>query len=156
MSEKLDSLQILRFIAIQFLKLYRFDQIEEEATLITHIYKPELIDTLLNSAKYFEKKYQGELPAMQELYPIDGLQSQQVSIAASPQKKKNSDINYTESNTSEKKEESESYPKEKQEAAQSEKKEVNPESEVSSPYQHLNYDSASTTSNFCSLEKAQI
>jgi len=54
----------------RILKIENFDQIEEESEIIQPL-NQEMVDILMNSALYYEKKYTREIGHMQEVFPID-------------------------------------------------------------------------------------
>ena len=52
----------------QFLLIDNFDQIERDSETI-EVLGTEMVDILLNSAEYYQKKYEGELEPMHEVFP---------------------------------------------------------------------------------------
>lgn len=52
--------------------VHNFDEIEEYSDNLQPM-TPELIGILMNSAQYYQMKYEGLLDPMCELFPVDGL-----------------------------------------------------------------------------------
>ena len=74
----------LKFILTKFLMVPNFDEIEEQSDNLQPL-TPELVEILMNSAQYYQMKYDGALEPMCELFPIDGLSlTNQPSLAQSP------------------------------------------------------------------------
>ena len=58
----------LKFLMEQFLLVDNFDQVERDSETI-EVLGTEMVDILLNSAVYYQKKYEGQLEAMHEVFP---------------------------------------------------------------------------------------
>ena len=56
----------------KFLAIKNFDQIELQSDFIQPL-PIEMVDILMNSAVYYQKKYVGELEPMCEVFSVDGL-----------------------------------------------------------------------------------
>jgi hypothetical protein len=65
-------IQSLKFIMEQFLLFKDFDKVEEESESIETL-SQEMVEILLNSASYYQKKYEGELDTMNEVFPVECL-----------------------------------------------------------------------------------
>ena len=63
-------IEALKFIMEDFLQISNFDKIEQESEAI-EILSSDMVEILLNSAVYYQKKYEGNLDPMQEVFPVD-------------------------------------------------------------------------------------
>ena len=70
--DKQEVVEALKFILNKFLMVNNFDEIEEHSDNLQPM-TPELVDILMNSAQYYQMKYEGALEPMCELFPVDGL-----------------------------------------------------------------------------------
>ena len=68
--DKKELIEALKFIMESFLQVNNFDEIEKESDKIQPL-TIELIEILLNSADYYQKKYTGEIKHMEEVFPIE-------------------------------------------------------------------------------------
>ena len=90
--DKQEVLEALKFILNKFLMIQNFEEIEEHSDLLQPM-TPELVEILMNSAQYYQMKYEGALEPMCELFPIDGLSlTNQPSMAQSPLMQARSDV----------------------------------------------------------------
>jgi hypothetical protein len=55
---------------INFMKVSNFEELERESDRIQPL-TPEIVEVLMNSALYYEKKYEKELPHMDEVFPFE-------------------------------------------------------------------------------------
>ena len=77
-TEKNQIMKILKFIMIDFMNIKNFEQLEFQSDNIQPL-TIEIVEVLLNSAMYYQKKYDGELEHMQEVFTADGLSTKQHS-----------------------------------------------------------------------------
>lgn len=61
--DKQQLMQALKFMMVHFLKVDNFDQIEQQSEIIQPLTQ-DMIDVLMNSADYYQKKYTGEIDHM--------------------------------------------------------------------------------------------
>ena len=64
----------LKFIIEKFMMCSNFDEIEEQSQCIK-LLDSRRIEILLNSATYYQMKYDGSLEHMCEIFPIEGMSS---------------------------------------------------------------------------------
>ena len=69
-SDKVQLINALKYMMVNFLKVENFDQIEEQSESIQPL-NFEMIEVLMNSALYYQKKYTREIGHMQEVFPIE-------------------------------------------------------------------------------------
>ena len=65
-------LKVLKFMMKNILMISNFDELEASSDNISPL-SLEMVDILMNSAVYYQKKYEGELEHMQEVFTADGL-----------------------------------------------------------------------------------
>ena len=65
----------------KFLLVTKFREMEKDCDKITPI-TSDLVEILMNSADYYQKKYDGVLPHMQEMFPIQELIASQRANSA--------------------------------------------------------------------------
>lgn len=68
--DKNQLMKALKFVVEKFMKIDNFDEIEEQSHDIQPI-NTDMIDILMNSAVYYQKKYTREIGHMQEVFPIE-------------------------------------------------------------------------------------
>lgn len=61
----------LKFIVEKFLMYSNFDKVAEASDKMKTL-DPRRVDILLNSATYYQMKYDGRLENMQEIFDIEG------------------------------------------------------------------------------------
>ena len=64
-------MKVLKFIMQNILMIKNFEEIEAKSSDITPL-SAEMIEILLNPASYYQKKYDGELEHLCEVFTVDG------------------------------------------------------------------------------------
>lgn len=67
-------MSVLKFMMQDILQIKNFEQIDALSESIQPL-TPEMIDILMSSAQYYQKKYDGELDTMCEVFTAEGLSS---------------------------------------------------------------------------------
>lgn len=84
-SDKRQVMKVLKFIMKKILMIKNFEELDAKSEEITPI-SAEMIEILMNSASYYQKKYDGELDNMCEVFTVDGFSTKQQSKVQSPLK----------------------------------------------------------------------
>jgi hypothetical protein len=84
-ADKRPAMKVLKFIMQNILMIKNFEELEAKSGDITPL-SPEMIEILLNPASYYQKKYDGELDQLCEVFTGDGFSTKQPSKMPSPLK----------------------------------------------------------------------
>lgn len=69
-TDKGELMAALKFIMVNFMQVNNFDEIDRDSDKIQPL-TIEMVDILMNSAVYYQKKYNHEIDHMCEVFPFD-------------------------------------------------------------------------------------